>query len=136
MLKVFKSFFWERIILNVKWAEVSWAKLHCKMCDLFCYFLLALKLSARKSEIKKKLRWYSLEHLEKYNNFVCPQKYFQEIIPNMIFFNYLNFGSNVVFWGTVLGYFLLSASHCGRHFCSDTSTIKSFLRPWFCMNII
>ena len=51
----------ERIILNVKWAEVGktsevfWAKLYCKMCDLFCYFLLALKLSARNSEIKEKL---------------------------------------------------------------------------------
>ena len=35
-------------------SEVLWAKLYCKMCDQFCLFLLALRLSARKIEIKKR----------------------------------------------------------------------------------
>ena len=45
----------EYIIFNVKWVEVRKingvfrAKLYCKMSDLFCWFLLALRLSARKS---------------------------------------------------------------------------------------
>ena len=36
-------------------SEVLRVKLYCKMGDLFCQFLLALRLSVRKSEIKKKL---------------------------------------------------------------------------------
>ena len=87
----------EHNILNIKWVEVGkmsedfWAKLYCKMCDLSWYFLLALKLSARKSEIKKKLWWYPLERLDKYKNFVCPEKIFSrknstsEIFESFIF---------------------------------------------------
>ena len=47
--------FREHIIFTVKWvdvrkmSEVFWAKLYYKMCDLFCWILLALRLSARKS---------------------------------------------------------------------------------------
>ena len=47
------------IIFNVKWdevhkmSEVFWAKLYCKMSNLFWQSLLALRLSAKKSEIKK-----------------------------------------------------------------------------------
>ena len=45
LVKKWKSFlavFWEHIIFNVKWVEVRnmsevfWAKLYCKMSDLFC----------------------------------------------------------------------------------------------------
>ena len=51
----------EHIIFNVKWvdvrklSEIFWGKLYFKTCDLFCKFLLALKLSARKYQIKKTL---------------------------------------------------------------------------------
>ena len=43
------------VFCNFEWVEVrkigefSWAKLYDKMSDLFCHFLLALRLSARKS---------------------------------------------------------------------------------------
>ena len=69
----------DHIIFNVKWvdvrkmSEVFWAKLYYKMCDLFCWFLLVLRLSARKSEIKKNLWWCPLERLDKYKNLVCPK---------------------------------------------------------------
>ena len=51
----------EHTFVIVEWAEVSkmievfWAKLNCKISNLFRQFLLALRLSARKSEIKNKL---------------------------------------------------------------------------------
>ena len=38
---------------ELRMTEVFLAKLYCKMCDLFCQFLLFLRLSARSFEIKK-----------------------------------------------------------------------------------
>ena len=68
----FKCFFWlqvgtclavlrKHVIFNAKWdevckmSEVFWAKLYRKISLIFCYFLLALRVSASKSEIKKNL---------------------------------------------------------------------------------
>ena len=48
----------EQFVVNVKlveireMSEVFWEKLYCKMSDFFRWFLLALRLSLRKSEIK------------------------------------------------------------------------------------
>ena len=55
----FLAVFWEHIIFNFKrveirkMSEVFWAKLYCKMSDLFRWFLLALRFSATNSGIKK-----------------------------------------------------------------------------------
>ena len=69
----------EHIIFNVKWVEVRkmsevfWAKLYCKKIVTcfasfcFCWFW------DRTSEIKKKLWWCPLEHLDKYKNAVSPK---------------------------------------------------------------
>ena len=57
----FLAVFWEHIIFNFKrveirkMSEVFWAKLYCKMSDLFRWFLLALRFSATNSGIKKTL---------------------------------------------------------------------------------
>ena len=51
--------FFLHISFNIKWVEVRknsetfWAKRYCKISDLFCWFLLVLRLSARRSAIKK-----------------------------------------------------------------------------------
>ena len=97
------------------------------MCDLFCQFLLPLRLSARKSENKKNsddIHWNVWTNIK---TLYAQKKYFQERIPHLRFLNHLYFGSNVVFWGTALGRFLSSANHCGRHFCSAPPTIKKLL---------
>ena len=66
-----KKYFWLCCRSNVKWVEVPkvsdtfWAKLYCKICDLFCQFLLALRLSARKSEIEKETQIKSTGMSEK-----------------------------------------------------------------------
>ena len=50
--------FWEHVIFNFKrveifkMSEVFWAKLYCKMSDLFGWCLLALRFSATNSAIK------------------------------------------------------------------------------------
>ena len=81
--------FREHIIFNIKWAEVHkksevfWVKPFWKMSDLFCYFLLALRLSARKSEIKKKLRWCPLERT--LNERYVRNNIFKKRIPDMSF---------------------------------------------------
>ena len=60
-LESFLDTFWEHIVFNVKrveirkMSEVFWPKLYCKLSDLSRLFLLALRLSARKSGIKKTL---------------------------------------------------------------------------------
>ena len=36
-----------------KMSEVFWAKLYCRISDLFCCFFLDLRLSSRKSEINR-----------------------------------------------------------------------------------
>ena len=59
--EIFLAVLREHIIFNVKWVEVHkmseafWAKLYCKMSDLFRWFLLALRFSATNSGIKKTL---------------------------------------------------------------------------------
>ena len=97
--------FLEHIVFNVKWvnfrkiSEIFWAKLYCKMCDLFCQFLLPLRLSARKSENKKNSDdihwnvWTNIKTLYARNNI------FKKIIPNMRFLNHLYFGANFFFGG-------------------------------------
>ena len=65
----FLAVFWEHIIFNFKrveirkMSEVFWAKLYCKMSDLFRWFLLALRFSATNSGIKK-LWWCPLERVD------------------------------------------------------------------------
>ena len=55
----FLAVFWEHIIFNSKrvdinkMSEVFWAKMYCKMGDLFRRFLLGLSFSAINSGIKK-----------------------------------------------------------------------------------
>ena len=55
----FLAVFWEHVISSPKrieirkMSEVFWAKLYCKMSDLFRWFLLALRFSATNSGIKK-----------------------------------------------------------------------------------
>ena len=60
----------EDIIFNVKCV-------YCKMCNLSCYILLALRLSARKSEIKKKnsgdVNWSIWRNIKTLYNAVCPK---------------------------------------------------------------
>ena len=57
----FLAVFWEDIIFNFKRHEIRkisvdfWAKLYCKMSDLFCWFSLALRFSATNSGKKKTL---------------------------------------------------------------------------------
>ena len=54
--KMFAGKFVKRWVYKVevrKMSEVFWAKLYCKMSNLFRYFLLALRLSARNSAIKR-----------------------------------------------------------------------------------
>ena len=36
--------------------EIFWAKLYCRMSELFCQFLWASRIYARKSKNKKKLQ--------------------------------------------------------------------------------
>ena len=120
--------FLEHIVFNIKWvnvrkiSEIIWAKLYCKMCDLFCQFLLPLTLSARKSEIKKNSDdihwnvWTNIKTSYARNNI------FKKVIPNMRFLNNLYFGPNFFFWGTTLGHFLSSVNLGGWHFWSVTLT--------------
>ena len=68
-----------------KMGEVFWAKLYCKMSDFFRYFLLALRLSARKSDIKNNSDnvhwnvWANIKNLYAWNNV------FKKRIPNVRF---------------------------------------------------
>ena len=122
------------IIFNVKWVEVRktseilWVKLYCKMCDLFCQFLLALRLSARKSEIKKNSDdvhwnvWTNIKTLYARNDI------FKKRIPNMTFWIIYVLVWISFLW-TGLGYLAkhgdrqnLSwlAKHGGRHLYSTT----------------
>ena len=78
----------EHIIFNVKWVEVHKmrevfrAKLYCKMNNPFRWFLLALTVSAKKSEIKKNsddvhwIVWKNIKQLYTWKNV------FKKIIPN------------------------------------------------------
>ena len=138
----------DRIIFSVKWVEVRktskvfWAKLYCKMSDIFCYFLLALRLSARKSDIKKNL-WCPLEHPNEYKRVAYVKKYFQKKTSKHEILNHLYFGPNFVILGTALrcfsqsflGFFLPLVNYGGRHFYSGPPpspavTIKKLPRAW------
>ena len=105
----------EYIFCNVEWVrvrkigEVFWVTLYCKMSHVFCQFLLALKLSTRKSEIK-----------------------IGETL-NMRFLNHLFSGLELRFFGAVLEC-SSQCSHCGRHVYSAPNLhprppLKSFARP-------
>ena len=92
----------EHIICNVKWveihkmSEVFWAKRYCKVNDLFHWFLLVLRLSARKSEVTENYDdvhwnvWTNVKMLYARNNI------FKKRIQNMRFwiifiFAYISF---------------------------------------------
>ena len=90
-------------------------------CDLFCYFLLALRLSARKSEIKKNSDDVHWNVCAKIKTLYARNNIFLKKNPNYEILIHLNFGSNFVFWRAALGRFFnfsSSANHCGRHFYS------------------
>ena len=99
----FLAEFWEHFIFDVKvvevhkMSEVFWGKLCCKMGDLFRYFLLGLRLSSRKSEIKE-IWWCPLERVVEYKNIVRPKKYI---------LNHWFLGNIFASWGTTLGRFSL-----------------------------
>ena len=62
--------FWEHISFNFKrveirkMSEVFWAKLYCKMSDLFLWFLLALRFYATNSGIKIRFWWCPVERVD------------------------------------------------------------------------
>ena len=110
----------EHIVFNVKLVDVR------KMSELFeqncivkrviffaSFFLLALRLSAKKSEIKKNSDdihwnvWTNIKALYARNNT------FKKRIPNMRFLDHLYFGPNFHFSWTVLGCFSSSVNLCG-----------------------
>ena len=123
--------FREHTIFNIKWAEVHkkseafWVKPFWKMSDLFCYFLLALRLSARKSEIKKKLRWCPLERT--LNERYVRNNIFKKRIPDMSFWIIYNL-VQISFFVRLLKYFLASVFF----FIFSHFFPKSFL--WLCFS--
>ena len=86
------------ISFNVKWVvvhrtkEVFWVKLYCKMGDLIRWFFLALRLFARKPEIKRKILVMSTGTCGQ-TNFFWKKNSKYEILNN------LYFGPNFVFLG-------------------------------------
>ena len=76
--------------------------LHCKMSDIFPWFLLALRFSATNSGIKKTLTMSTGTcelKLFAQNNIFKTGNYKYEIL------NHLYFGPSFVFWRTALGRF-------------------------------
>ena len=63
---------------------------------------MALRLSARKSEIKKKLWWCPLERVDGYKKVVCPKYYFQEKYSKIWDFESFIFWSKFRFLGDCL----------------------------------
>ena len=100
------------------------------MSEVFCQFLLALRLSVTKSEIKKKT---PLEHLNEYKKVVCPKQYFRKKNSKYDVLSHLYFGPNFVFGDCFRAFqpvfsffnFSSSANHVGRHFCSATRHKKA-----------
>ena len=73
------------------------AKLYCKMCDLFCYFLLASKRSAGKSEILKNsddVHWNVSTYIKTLH---VRNSILEKRIPIYEVFNHLYFAPNFVF---------------------------------------
>ena len=91
-------------------------KLYCKISDLFCWFLLALRFSATNSGMKKT----DNVHWTCGNNIFKKKSYKYQIL------NHLYFGPSFVFRGTALGRFsqcfffnfLPSVNHGFRRFYS------------------
>ena len=97
----FLAVFWEHIIFNFKRAdirkisEVFWAKMYCKMGDLFRWFFWGLRFSAINSRIKKNLMMSTVTcgiKLYARNN-IFKKNYKYEI------WNHLYFGPSFVFVG-------------------------------------
>ena len=95
------------IFYNVEWAkvreinEVFWAKLRCKMRDSFYLFLVALRLSARKSKIKNKLqvwgfKWFAFWSRFRLGYFIpCNFYFFLSLATSLITKNYLFIRPNI-----------------------------------------
>ena len=90
----------EQFVVNVKlveireMSEVFWEKLYCKMSDFFRWFLLALRLSLRKSEIKNisdNAHWNKRTNIK---NLYAWINIFKKRIPNVRFWIIL-----VQIWG-------------------------------------
>ena len=107
-----ESVFWEHFIFSFKRVEIRkmsvvfWVKLYCKMGDIIGWFLLALRLFATNSGIKKTLmmstrtcglKLFARNNIFKNGNYKY-EKY--EIL------NHLYFGPSFVFWRTALGRFI------------------------------
>ena len=92
--------------------------------------MLALRLSARKSETKKKLRWSPLERLGKYKNVFMP-----EIIFSKKEFQIWDFES-FIFWSKFFlfcfGFFLTALgrfSQCYLIFCRRPTVVTDIFTP-------
>ena len=89
----FLAVFWEHVIFNFKrveirkMSEVFWAKLYCKMSDLFRWFLLALRFSATNSGIKKLMM----------STGTCGNNIFEKKNYKYEILNHLYFGPSLVF---------------------------------------
>ena len=90
--------------------EIFWAKRYCKIRYLFCQLFLALRISVKKSEIKKHsddAHWNIWKNCH-LSRFLKNDKASSEnCMPEIIFWksskyeilNHLYFGPNFVFWG-------------------------------------
>ena len=96
----FLAVFWEHVISSRKrieirkMSEVFWAKLYCKMSDLFDWFLLTLRFSAINSGVK---RSSDDVHWNVWAKVVRPKKYFQKRNYKYKILNNLYFGPSFVF---------------------------------------
>ena len=121
--KSFLAVLWEHIIFNFQRAdirkirEVFWAKMYCKMGDLFRWFFWGLKFSAINSGIKKNLMMSTLTcgiKLYARNNI------FKKILQiwdleSFIFWSKFRFCGNAL---DVFLHFSSSVKHGSRHFYS------------------
>ena len=115
----FLAVFWEHIIFNFKrveirkMSEVFWAKLYCKMSDLFRWFLLALRFSAANTGIKKLMMSIG----------ICGNNIFKKRITNMRFW-IIYILVQVSLLGTALGCFSQFL-----FFCQPTMMAEIFTQP-------
>ena len=133
----------QHTIFNIKWVEVRKmndfyrAKLYCKMNDLFPWSLLALRLSARKPETKKKL-WkcpYIWANIKLCKAVYARNNIFKKRILNMTeSFWIIYILIQISFWrllkgvlACVLFYFSSLANHGDQHLYSASLSTKKKL---------
>ena len=117
-------------------SEVILTRLYCKTSERFRQFLLALKPSAKKSEIKKKLMM-STETCGRIQKNCMPENFFSKNNIRYEILNHLYFGPNFFFRRTALGgfsqcfffSFLILARYVGRHFYAARHHQKASYGP-------